>query len=110
MTWGFEVLVQLVMAATTTSPSARRWCGADLGSSVGGARGPVQRHPEGVARTGEGDPVLGPGRPGQRGLDVAQVERGVFGVDGLDAVGGVPQPLLLGVGLHQGEVRPRRDR
>jgi hypothetical protein len=27
MTWGFEVLVQLVMAATTTSPSVISWWG-----------------------------------------------------------------------------------
>src|ERR1700722_8371912 len=34
MTWGLEVLVQLVIAATTTSPSARRWWGATGGASV----------------------------------------------------------------------------
>src|ERR1019366_1305237 len=34
MTWGFDVLVQLVMAATTTSPSDSRWWGAAFGAST----------------------------------------------------------------------------
>src|SRR5580658_9983476 len=36
-TWGFEVLVQLVMAAMTTSPSVIRWCGAAAGSDAASA-------------------------------------------------------------------------
>ena len=42
MTWGFDVLVQLVIAAMTTSPSAIWWCGAAAGS-VGAVRGARSR-------------------------------------------------------------------
>src|SRR5580704_17143816 len=38
ITWGFDVLVQLVMAAITTSPSRSWWCG-DAAGSVGAVWG-----------------------------------------------------------------------
>ena len=105
ITWGFDVLVQLVIAATTTSPSARAWCGAAAASARWTARGDRSRAtlnaspaPASATRS------WGRDGPAKRGLHVGQVERGVLGEDRLDPVGGVPEPLLLRVGLDQGQL------
>ena len=71
MTCGLEVFVQLVMAAMTTSPSVRRWCGAACGRRGGRARRPVQCHAEGVAghrrvRPGPGAATVRPVRARRR--------------------------------------------
>ena len=59
MTWGFDVFVQLVMAAITTSPSCIWWWGAAAGSRRRRARGAVERDPEGLL--GRGAAAPGPG-------------------------------------------------
>ena len=105
MTWGFDVFVQLVMAAITTSPSRSWWWGAAAGSvaAVCGVRS--RRHAERLLGRGQRHPVLRAGRAGQRGHHVAQVERDQLGVDRLGRRRVVPQALGLGVGLDQREVR-----
>ena len=78
MTWGFEVLVQLVMAAITTSPSRHLVVGRRrrLGRRrLRGARSSATRKASLAAASGTRS--WGRDGPGQRGLDVGEVERDV---------------------------------
>ena len=71
-----------------------------LGGGGGGHVG--QGGPEAAAGVGQGDPVLGPAGAGQAGHDRAQVQLDRLGVAGL-GLRVVPQALLLGVRLDQGD-------
>ena len=116
MTWGFEVLVQLVMAAMTTWPSAdldrrrrRRawpWPSAQRRRRVARRRArpmpSASTKPAFVADSD--DPVLGPRRAGQARLDGGQVELDTLGEHRLGVLGPVEQALFLGVGLDQRHV------
>ena len=64
----------------------------------------LQGHPEGVARFGERDAVLRALGAGDARHHLGQVELDRVGVRRLLGVLVVPQPLLLGVGLHQGDL------
>ncbi len=68
------------------------------------AGGAVEGDPERVPGRGQRDAVLRARRPRQGRLDVLQVQRQVFGVDGLGRVRVVPEALGPGIGLHQGQV------
>ena len=70
---------------------------------VGGVRVGGQHLAEAVAGTGEQDPVLGTFRPGDGRHHGSEVEFDVLGVVGF-AIVQMPQPLGLGVGLHQGDL------
>ena len=102
--------MQLVIAAITTSPSLSgraswpAWPDPDVSS---GTWPDLGRAPECVAvrrsRPSQRHPVLRAARPGQARHDARKVELHGLGIDGL-AVGLVPEPLLLGVGLDQREM------
>ena len=131
MTYGLEVFVQEVMAAMTTRPWSTVGLGAVVqgdpdrvggpgpvagGHRVRGREGAVQavvqaglghvvrqRVAERHLGVGQRDPVLRALRAGDGRHDGGQVELELLGVPGL--VGRVvPEALLLGVGLDQGEL------
>ncbi len=101
ITWGLEVLVQLVMAATTTAPSSTVGRRAVGQGGRARPRVPAEGRPVGGPGPGQGDQVLGPGRPGDARDHRGQVELDGLGVDRLDPAGHVEHALLLGVGLDQ---------
>ena len=68
-----------------------------------------QRGAEGLLGVGQRDPVLGALGAGQRGDDLGEVELEPLGVARL-GLGVVPEALLLGVGLDEGDLLRRRGR
>ena len=129
ITDGFEVLVQLVIAAITTEPlrdrrdgalddrlgDRRRGCRSVAPSTtgneaparllLGGPGGLELLERRGERRLGvvQRHPVLRPPRAGQAGLDGREVELERVGIRGLGRPGAVEHPLGLGVRLDQAD-------
>ena len=101
ITEGLDVLVQLVMAAMTTSPSLSRLPSA-MAAETGRSASPAgfgHHLAEGAAGTGKDNAVLRPLRTGKAGFHVAEIEFENVGKEGFLVA--APQSLFLRVGLDE---------
>ena len=110
MTWGLEVLVQLVMAATTTRPSATaavdpsaRVAAPDRGSRPRAVRKEAPAPARATRSWGRDGPAM-------LGTTVDRSSSMVSEKTGSTPPAVVEHALLLGVGLDQGDVVGRRVR
>src|SRR5215510_6564922 len=109
-TLGFEVFVQLVIAAITTEPCVSIAVSPRTATCTAGATAAPppfalflsdSRLLEVRLHLREHEPVLRPLRPGERGLDLAEIERERLRVRRLRRRARVEEPLLLHVRLDE---------